>query len=296
MLLDDRPLRRGGPPGGPLGPRRMALLVHVPPPPLSGFVELFWHYEGYDVPHAKERCLPTGTVELIVNLREDGFRVYDRRDPGRFRTLRGALVSGAYSGFFVTDTASQGSTVGVHFKPGGALPFFGLPACELRDEHVSLEALWGTGAGELRDRLLEAPTPQARFRLLEEALLARATRPLEQHPAVAFALAEFRDAPRGRTVSDVTGRIGLSHRRFIKLFDEEVGLTPKLFWRVRRFQEALRRAGSGRPVEWAEVALACGYFDQAHFIRDFREFSGVTPTAYLGRRGEHLNHVALDDP
>lgn len=274
----------------------MAYLAYIPRPPLSDFVELFWHYEGYDVPHAKERCLPTGTIELIVNLREDGFGVYDRRDTGRSRRLRGALVSGAYSGFFVVDTASQGSTVGVHFKPGGAFPFFGLPAGELRDEHVSLEALWGTGAGELRDRLLETPTPEARFRLLEEALLARATRPLARHPAVAFALGEFRGVSRGRTVSDVVGQIGLSHRRFIRLFDEEVGLTPKLYCRIRRFQEVLHRVGSGRPVDWAEAALGCGYYDQAHFIHDFRAFSGVTPTAYLEQRSEHLNQVALDDP
>lgn len=269
--------------------------VYIPQPPLSDFVELFWLYEGYDPPHARERCLPTGTVELVINLRDETLRVYDRRDHDRFRSFGGALVCGAHSGFFVIDAARQETIMGVHFKPGGAFPFLGLPAGELRDTHVSLETLWGAKAGELRERLLEAETPEARFHALEQTLLARATRPLARHPAVAFALGEFQNAPHTPTVSEVTGRIGLSQRRFIQLFRDEVGLTPKLFCRVRRFQEILRLVEDEQRVEWAEVALGCGYFDQAHFIHDFQAFSGLTPTAYLARRGDHHNHVPLRD-
>ena len=81
----------------------------------------------------------------------------------------------------------------------------------------------------------------------------------------------------------------------LQLFTEEVGLTPKLFCRVRRFQEVLRLVAGPARVEWANVALACGYYDQAHFIHDFRAFCGLSPTAYLARRTEHLNHVPLPD-
>jgi AraC-like DNA-binding protein len=118
---------------------------------------------------------------------------------------------------------------------------------------------------------------------------------LERHPAVAFALHEFYGVPHTRTISEVTGQIGLSAKRFIQVFDAEVGLTPKLFCRVRRFQKVLRLVGAGRPVEWAGVAADCGYFDQAHFIRDFRAFSGLNPSTYLAHRTEHLNHVPMID-
>lgn len=268
----------------------------IPGPPLSDFVELFWFYEGCDLPHAKERVLPTGTMELVINLHDDQLRVYDRQDTDRFQSFHGALICGAHSEFFVIDTAQQASILGVHFKPGGALPFLGLPAGELRNMHVSLDALWGATAGELRDRLLEAGTPEARFRTLEQTLMARTARPLARHPAVAFALREFQGGQRARKVSEVTGRIGLSQRRFVQVFREEVGLTPKLFCRVRRFQDVVRLVGTEQNVEWADVALSCGYFDQAHFIHDFRAFSGLNPTAYLANRGgEHLNHVPLSD-
>jgi len=274
----------------------MTYRAYIPRPPLSQFVELFWSYEGYEPPHDIERVVPTGTMQLILSLGERELRVCDRRDHSRFRSLGGSLISGTHSRFVVIDAAGTASTVGVHFKAGGAHPFLGVAADELRDADVPLDALWGTKAAELRNRLLEAGTPEARFRVLERALLAQAARPLAHHSAVALALEEFRSTPRVRPVKEVVEHTGLSQRRFIELFRQEVGLTPKLFCRVLRFQEVIRLIGSGRRAEWAEVALSCGYFDQAHFVRDFREFSGITPTEYLASRGEHPNHVPLRPP
>ena len=267
----------------------------TPQPPLSDFVDLFWAAEGHAPAHARERLLPSGTMQLIINLREDRLRIYERQHTDRFQSFRGSLICGAHSEFFVIDTASQQSVIGVHFKPGGAFPFVKLPADELRDTHVSLEILWGQSvATRLRDQLLEAMTPEARFRILEHFLMGQAARPLVRHPAVACALSEFsRAVPHMRTISEVAEQAGLSQRHFIQLFSEEVGLTPKVFCRVRRFQKVLRLVYQARQIEWADVATACGYFDQSHFIRDFRAFSGFNPSTYLTHRGEHQNHVPL---
>ena len=276
----------------------MAYFTYIPPPPLSDFVELFWLYEGSTPTHTKERKLPDGSMGIVINLREDRFRTYDRQDPNKCETFRGCLVSGVQSEFIVIDTANQASIMGVHFKPGGGFPFFGMPASELYDVQVPLDALWGAAAAELREQLLGAETPEARFVILERYLLARAT-PLVRRPAVSFALKEFQGPSQHRTISDLTEQIGLSPRRFIQLFSEEVGLTPKLFCRVRRFQQVLRSLKSGttdvRQVDWADIASSCGYFDQAHFIRDFRAFSGLNPTVWFPLRGEHINHVPLSD-
>ncbi|HSM77787.1 MAG TPA: helix-turn-helix domain-containing protein, partial [Bryobacteraceae bacterium] len=130
---------------------------------------------------------------------------------------------------------------------------------------------------------------------LENALMARAVKRFERHPAVRFALDQFSGAERIRTVSEVSDQIGLSARRFIEVFRSEVGLTPKLFCRIRRFQKLIHSLGAGSRVNWANAALECGYFDQAHFIHDFQAFSGLTPSVYLSQRTEHLNHVPLVD-
>jgi len=277
----------------------MAYYTYIPSPPLCDFVEVFWLYEGFARCHTKERKLPDGSMGLVINLREDSFRIYDRRDQNRWDTFRGCLISGAQSEFIVIDTANQASIVGVHFKPGGGFPFFGMPASELHDVQAPLDAFWGETAGELRDRLLESETPEARFAILERYLLARVPKSLVRHPAVSFALKEIQSASQHQTIADLTEQIGLSPRRFIQVFSEEVGLTPKLYCRVRRFQQVLSSLQTGaidvRQVDWADVASSCGYFDQAHFIRDFRAFSGLNPTAWFPLRGEHINHVPLPD-
>jgi len=268
---------------------------HIPRPPLSHFVDVLLHYDGYQQPHDKERLLPDGSMELVINLREEKVRMYDRQNIGQCQTFPGSIVIGAQSEFFVIDTAEQAAVIGVHFKPGGAFPFFKLPAGELHNEYVALETLWGRDAKDLRERLLEAPTADAKFGVLEQYLWKRVAKPLERHPAVGFALREFQGAAGARTVADVSGQIGFSARHFIQVFADEVGMTPKLFCRVQRFQETVRRIGMGQRVGWAGMALDCGYFDQAHFIHDFRAFSGLNPSAYAAQRTEHLNHVPILD-
>jgi AraC-like DNA-binding protein len=258
----------------------MSSFVYVPRPPLSHFVEMIWLYEHYGAGHPRERVLPTGTTELVIDL--DG----DHRAP---------VIAGPSSEFFTITTADRPSLLGVHFRPGGAFPFMRPPAGELHNLQVSLDALWGRRADELRDRVLEARTPAAKCRVCADVLLAQALRPLERHPAVAYAIRELERVPQARTIADLTQQIGLSSRRFIEVFTDEVGLTPKLFGRVRRFQEMLRLIDAEAPVEWTDLALACGYYDQAHFIRDFRAFAGLTPTAYLSLRSEHRGHVPLLD-
>jgi methylphosphotriester-DNA--protein-cysteine methyltransferase len=271
----------------------MQLRMCRPGPPLSAFVEVLWSFEGHSPAHRFERLLPDGSVELVINLSEDCARIYDRQDQSLVRTLSGSIVAGPQSQYCVIDTASQSSTVGVHFKPGGAFPFLGLPASELHDQHVSLDALWGNSARTLRERLLEAETVDARLRVLEQALLARRTWVGGLHPAVQFALEEFQAGPHMRTIAEVTRQIGLSPRRFIEVFREQAGMTPKLFCRVRRFQQVVQSIAAGRQVEWTEVALAGGYFDQAHFIHDFRAFSGLSPTGYARLALRHPNHVPI---
>jgi hypothetical protein len=112
---------------------------YAPHPLLRGFVHDFWLYDGYAAPHLRERILPAGTFELVVNLREDELRIYDPDRPDRCRRFSGALVSGAYGRGVLTDAREETSIMGVHFEPGGAFPFLGLPARELADTHVDLQ-------------------------------------------------------------------------------------------------------------------------------------------------------------
>ena len=259
---------------------------------LANFVEQIWFYEGYVKPHGKERLLPDGSMELVINLSEDEIRVWDRRDLSRYERLDGAVIVGPQSEYFVIDTAEQCSVLGVHFRPGGAFPFLPLPADELHGLHVSLRNLWGGFARELRERLLATDEVEARFDLIEGALMGRLVKPMGHHPAVRFALGEFHRRVQ-RTVTDVTEETGLSARRFIELFRQQVGMAPKVYSRVRRFQHVVGRLPLGQAVDWCETALAAGYFDQSHLIHEFQTLSGISPGMWAELRTDHTNHVPL---
>jgi AraC-like DNA-binding protein len=279
----------------------MLFRTYKPCFPLSDFIENFWLYDGYDSPHFQERILPSGTFELVFNLRDDELRIYKAAHRHRCERFSGAIVSGPYNGFFVTDNEEEACVMGVHFSPGCAFPFLGLAADELADTHIDLETIWGRGAAEIRERLSARASPMRRFRLLEKWLLCRLFRPLEHHPAVSLALEGFRlDKARG-VVRRLARHAGLSDRRFIDVFRFEAGLKPKLFNRVQRFQRVLALTHQIPEPDWSQLALDHGYFDQSHLIRDFLAFSGFSPADYLRRlrdlrqQGLHVkfNHLPL---
>ncbi len=245
------------------------------------------------MPHARERLMPDGTMALIINLREDAISTYDADQPRRTERLSGAVLAGARAEFCVIDTECQIEIMGVQFTPGGAFPFLPFPAGELSGIDVNLETIWGARAQELRGQLVEARSVAEKFRILENALLAIFSPARTRHPAVAFALRAFQ-SQEPVAVAGVVGQTGFSARRFIELFTTEVGLTPKLYLRVRRFQRVVQQLHATAPTHLADAALTCGYYDQSHFIHDFRAFSGLSPTDYLAGRGMHANHVALE--
>jgi AraC-like DNA-binding protein len=255
---------------------------YKPKPPLSKFVDSFWIYEGHASEHKIGRILPTGTLELVINLRQNELRFYDAEGPENYSRFSGAIVSGAH-GRGLTPT-EEAFIIGVHFKPGGAFPFLGLPADDLADTHVDLETLWGRSSGRLRGRLCEARTSAERFQLLQEALLSRLWNGVENHYAVSTALEMFAKNQARPTVREVGKYLGLSQRRFIQVFKAEVGMTPKLFSRIQRFQQTRTFIQHNPSIKWADLAVDFGYFDQSHLIREFLEFSGLTPTDYLKLR------------
>jgi AraC-type DNA-binding domain-containing proteins len=271
----------------------MQLRTDSPDSPLASLVDCFWYARGLDGDHAWERVLPTGAMQLVVNLRDDSVVVADDSRASSPTRLSGTVLNGVYTRPLHLDAASRAATVGVSFAPGGAAPFLDRPASELRNQTVSLEAIWGPAGRRLRDRLLDAPTPQAKFRVLETALrgqLMGADAPSFVDEAVEVVRAHSGTL----SVNALVEQTGYSHRHVVDRFRTRVGLSPKRFCRVVRFQSALSRARDG-PVDWPQLALACGYYDQAHLIRDFRAFADLTPTAYRGRAPAEKNHVPLAD-
>jgi len=248
-----------------------------PQGPLSAFVDCLWIHEGYGGEHPRERVLPTATVDLVFSHHPD----------------RGcaASLAGPRSESVELDTSQPFSACGVHFKPGGTLPFVAEPANELRNQIVALEALWGPLARRVETQVWEARTPEQRLHILEEALRSNMLHDRIAHPAVSYAVNAIERSRGARPIAELANRLGLSTRRFLDLFQSEVGLSPKAFSRMCRFAAALATIATQDDLDWTDVALSCGYFDQAHFNHDFRAFCGVSPSEYLRARASRTHLI-----
>jgi AraC-like DNA-binding protein len=199
-------------------------------------------------------------------------------EPGQ---LASSLVFGVRAHHSLINTGQLQSAMGVCFRPGGARAFLGARADALYDEDVPLEVFWGLQAAILRDRLQEARGASRKFHVLETALLEHLDTRHQMHVAVRYALAEFARLQHTVRVADLAKATRLSRRQFTRLFSEQVGLPPTLYRRLLRFQGVLGQIASGERADWADLALARGYYDQAHLSREFRDFSGISPGAYV---------------
>jgi AraC-like DNA-binding protein len=260
-----------------------------PHPLLARHINYYWHVS--DTPRQEAvHVVPSGTLEIVFNLRENGIRIGDASDSTRVMAFAGAVVSGAQARYFVTDVQAHASLVGVHFKPGGAFALLGVPPGSLCDGHANLDAIWGPRAGELRERVCAAGSAKERFRILDGVFLQRLSGAVWLRDEVQFALRRL-IVPNAR-VEGVAADVELSHRRFIEIFSAQVGVTPKVFSRVGRFQRTWNLAKEGVARDWAELALTCGYSDQSHLIREFVLLSGHSPMELLQHNAAG-HHAAL---
>src|SRR6266576_2231514 len=216
--------------------------------------------------------MPNGQAHLMVNLAEDEFRIYDAARPERMDRHSGAVLAGPHARPTVIDTREQRWLAAVEFRSGGAGRFFSMPMTEVCNRIVQLENLWGRDGESLRDRLLDAPTLEAKFRVFEEVLL--------EHLA-----AEFDPA--------IRSRLGLFPRTLARRFSNQVGITPKRFARVHRLQRVLRAVRRSSEPDWCALAAEHGYTDQAHLIHDFRDLAGITPLGYKPQSPQRNNHVVM---
>jgi AraC-like DNA-binding protein len=270
----------------------MRQLTRSAPPPLDRHIEFVWYWEGDPTSHARDAIMASANMGLLINLAGDSLKWYGGDGFSVSNRVRGIGLAGPTSRTFAID-AYQPKMMGVHFRAGGAYPFFGPALGACADCHVSLEDVWGKDAACLHQRLVEAPTPPRKLDILLHALLERAQSGPEHHAAVRQALDCFSRAPHSARVSVMATETGLGPKRFIELFSTQVGLRPKLYLRIARFQRALRQIACAPRVDWGDVVERNGYYDQSHFIRDFGEFSALSPGVYLKRRGPHLQHVPL---
>lgn len=264
------------------------LIRYCPAPPLEAVVEWIWlsRRTGHSTDH--EHMLPSGQAQLVITLHDSPIHWAEPNARLQWHAWTRGVVHGPQSRYYMAGPKPPGVVLGASFRPGMAAAILGASLPELRDRHISIEELWGYRGLDLHERLAAIRDPREICRALEVELIARIHRPLLIHPAVAHALRS--GSPR---VGEVQEQSGYSPRRFIELFHSAVGLTPKHYYRLRRFSNALTRMAQATrrgDVKLVDVALAAGYSDQAHLSREFRELAGVAPSTYTPRAPDSEHH------
>jgi AraC-like DNA-binding protein len=232
-------------------------------------------------------------MHLVFRLSDHPLRLFnDISDPIGYRVGH-TILGGARAAFYMREISAPVCSVGAQLHAGTAELLFGAPAREFAGRHTPVEDLWGSYVEEVRERLMESGDPHQLLDVFESLLAERLPAVRALHPAVAEALSRFRASP---DIRQAVKESGYSHRRFIALFHDGLGLTPKLYCRLKRFQGALEQVAVRPAASLVDVALEAGYSDQAHFNREFREFAGVSPGEYRELSPAFPHHVPIPDP
>lgn len=252
------------------------MLRRAPPAALQGIVHDIVHYR--ETVRGRFRQVETASlvVPLIVSFGE-AFPIGLGREPAATETY-GSFTSGVYAGPVVIHSSGRMECVQVNFSPLGAWRFFGLPMREIAGRMVRLDDLPDRPIRVLRARLAELPSPAQRLDLVTAFVTDRLARSEARDAATEAAYRLMLRRHGDIRISRIAERLDWSRKHLAERFHETIGVPPKTLARVMRFNHAQAMARAGG--DWADIAVACGYADQAHLAREFHDLSGSTPTAW----------------
>lgn len=246
----------------------------TPGPAVRSFIRCYWILEDEAPAAHSQTIVPDGRAELIINL---GLP-FEQESDGSWQRQPDIFFVGQITGPFTIRPQGPARTIGVRFRPEGASRFFGLPMFELTDAAVAVDQISQRLHRHL-DRLRDLPSLTEQLSLLERILL-KSVSDNDEDRLVSAAVNRLEESNGLISIRELCSSLGLSARQIERRFRNAVGISPKLFCRMRRFQQVFQSMESSS-LSWVDVAVSSGYYDQAHLIHDFREFSGATPTALL---------------
>jgi AraC-like DNA-binding protein len=274
----------------------MVFQVYIPTFPLNNFIERLFYYEGINAAHSMDRFLPDGNAEIIIDLTEGTQFIYDNETLDEIQACRFFWSSGVRTRPITIPSGNGSRILVVAFKRGRAYPFYPMPVSELTDHVVSADLIFRRSILELREQLLAAASIDQMFLLVETFLFGWARDRLSSEytsRCIEYAVSSIINQPNRLGFGQLSEQIGYSQKHFISLFKRQVGVSPKQYLKIMRFQKAVLELELGRPTDWSQFAWENGYYDQSHFIHEFRNFSGFTPGDYMQRKTDMLNYVPV---
>ncbi len=271
----------------------MIFEIHTPSWPLSNFIESFVYYKDYNPVHSVDRFLPDGNINLVFDLTDYPKFIYDNYTLKEIQACKNVWFSGIRNTFITIPSGKNSEMFIINFHKGKVAPFVQMPLHEFTDQVVDGELAMSKQILFLREQLINTPTPQQKFIYAERYLLKTFGHKLHTNPCIDYAVHQILQAPHQTTIANLSAKVGYSQKHLIQLFREQVGLTPKGFLKIIRFQKAITEIEQAKQINWTHIAAESGYYDQAHFISDFKLFSGFTPGKFIHLQGDFTNYIAV---
>jgi AraC-like DNA-binding protein len=266
---------------------------YIPAYPLNVFIANFIYYRDYNPVHSLDRFLPDGDINVVIDLTDYPKFIYDNETLKEIQACKHVWFSGIRTNYITIPSGRDSEMFVINFKKGKAYPFVQVPLDELTDSVVDGDLILTKEIMNMREMILSLPTIPQKFQYAELHLLKQFANKLQPNPFVDDAVEKIIHSPDQITMKKLAEKVGYSQKHFIRIFRKNVGLAPKAFLKVIRFQKAIQELEFSKYINWASIALDCGYYDQAHFINDFKHFSGFTPQQYMRIKNDQLNYVPV---
>ncbi|MBN2732541.1 MAG: helix-turn-helix transcriptional regulator [Balneolaceae bacterium] len=260
---------------------------------LSKHVDSVFYLGLYNPEHEIERLLPDGTISLVIELDGKERHIYDNTDFEVVQTCRHSWLSGMHNKYISISALPDTELIGIRFKPGGFIPFIHSSVYKLYNKVVAASEYFPETIDSLRTSIITQDIAEDKLELVREWLHDNFEYADSVNTVIDNACRQIVVNPTLSTLQEIKSDLKYSEKQFIHLFKQQVGITPKIFQRITRFNQILPKIQEKETLEWVQISEECGYFDQSHFIRDFKRFSGFNPSEFLDSSSGRTNFIPI---
>ncbi len=272
-----------------------AIKEYSPSLRIGAYVELFWfgRFNLNQTALLSQRVIPNGYIELIIHLTDAHCELLQGRD---YESSPDYTLIGLFTQPYDVHFRETVSVFGIRFKPEGLYHVFGMPASEIHAAFTDMESVAGRNFREYTNKMRASGSVAEMIRLSEKYLLKNVNR-LRLDLSYLNRAAEIIRRKKGLiSMDELAGKAYISMRQLEREFKQKVGISPKNYMRIARLNEVNRILTNGRRLLLTDVSYTCGYSDQAHFIRDFKHFTGESPKKFIKERDRYIVNPNASEP
>lgn len=264
--------------------------TYIPASPINKWVRFIWISEGQN-DTTKSKVLPNGSIELIINFGNKQ-KTLERDTLNTKNTFRNYWIAGLQQQPIIIQSETDTNLLGIRFLPGGAYPFFKFPVCEMSDSVI--EADWlKQELEDLRDKAYNLNDHKTIISIVEQYLKKKYGDTFYTISAVQNAAINIFSIDQRFSVREFVQRSGYSHKHFISLFRDQVGVTPKTLQRIVRLQKIIKTLKHTEKIDWMDIVYRFSYYDHSHLVHDFKKLTWMSPEEYLTLRTFDENHCII---